>query len=538
MRHSLILWLCCIGSLAASASDSGTISGVVRDAEGKPLAGAAIIIVGHRVPPFSKQTTSSAAGEYRFTDLVAGDYTIRAEADGYAANASPYVHIPLALDAASIDIALTRTASVPASAASVARPQPSLQLQASGLHGLIDPGGYSASTTANAASGLVRGMADLKRSDVSPGTAEAKDWPCSLEPELRKAVEEHSDDAEADLRLGEFYVAHNQPALAIPLLKRTLQVDSSDLRATRALGIAWLESGDFEQAHNLFVSLAERHDEADVHQLLAKADEGSGMFRQAAQEYRISDREEPSEQSVLGVGYELILAGSPAEAVTVFQAGEQKYPQSISLRIGAGTAQFLGSQFAQAIESFLGATDVNPSDSRPYPFLSDASGVSNDQSERVRNSFRRFVDRMPNNAAANYYYALYLSRNSTEGNRGDIEALLKRAVEAEPGLAKAHLLLADTYTSGGNYSEAIPEYETVVGLAPGLNDAHYRLALAYKRAGRAEDSAREMKVFQQASSGRSSGPESDKINIALFISVMDASAQALNAERQCTQSSH
>jgi hypothetical protein len=197
-------------SLCAAAADSGTISGVVRDEQGKALSGVTVKLNG------KVSTMSGPSGDYRFSNLALGAYKIAALLDGCTMASSPVVSVTSASIAVTADLTLMRTSSTSA--------QKTPQFQAAGIHGLIDPGGYSASAGADAASGVLRGIADVQRTGMNVGTSSGKDWPCALEPGLQRAVEANPDQAEPNRRLGEFYVAHAQPSMAIPLLKRALQI--------------------------------------------------------------------------------------------------------------------------------------------------------------------------------------------------------------------------------------------------------------------------------------------------------------------------
>ncbi|MGA7318447.1 MAG: hypothetical protein WBX22_31280, partial [Silvibacterium sp.] len=86
---------------------------------------------------------------------------------------------------------------------------------------------------------------------------------------------------------------------------------------------------------------------------------------------------------------------APPGAAKTFEAGERQYSHSVTMRIGEGAAQFLMGHSAEAVHSFLGATDLDPSDSRPYPFLASASGMTDAERTRVRESFKRFLGRVP-----------------------------------------------------------------------------------------------------------------------------------------------
>jgi tetratricopeptide (TPR) repeat protein len=522
-------------TLWAAIADSPSLSGVARDGAGKPLVGVRITLTGGENASLTFQTTSDSQGEYRFANLRAGKYALVAELSGYATTGPLAMRIVSASIPLTVGLTLERSSSAQGADAQTAS-HPPLEFQSSGIRGVIDPGGYSASTS-SAASGLLRGIADMKRTARRSDIADSKDWPCALEPELRDAVAAHPEQPEANRRLGQFYVAHGQPARAIPLFKRALHINGSDAVALRELAVALMQDGEFGDARNVLLPLVKLQAEPDLHQLLARADEGSGMFQQAAQEYREAESKEPSEKNIFSEGYELILAGSIADGMGVFDAGIKMYPRSISLRIGAGTAQCLLGNTSEGLRIFLDATDIDPADPRPYSFLASASGISSDESDRVQKSFKRFLDREPDNGSASFFYALALSRGSSAANTDRIEALLKQAIQLDPNLAKAHLLLAEIYARRNDYEDAVPEFEAAVRLAQDMSEAHYRLALAYKHIGRPEQAAREMEIFRLSKKDQASGSDEEGIDLAQFISVMDTPGRLSNPETPCPASS-
>ncbi len=541
LRCALIAVAVTANVFGANAANQGSVAGTVRDGDGKPLSGASVRLSNLETHQVAYRAISGPSGEFRFAELTDGAYSLSAELSGYNAAGPVIVRVHSNSLAVAADLTLTRVSATAESGAfasdatDASHPKP--EFQAAGIRGLIDPGGYSASSN-GAASGILRGIADIKRTDKSFGASAAKDFPCGLETELRSAVAEFPDQANPNLRLGEFYVVHDQPAQAIPFLKRSLEIDGTNDDASRELAIAFLQSGEFENARKTLSPLENRDTTPEAHQLLARAAEGSGMFQQAAQEYRAAYNMESSEESLFGEGYELILAGSPAEGNIAFEAGVKRYPQSIALRVGAGTAQFLLGNTSTALRCFLDAADIDPTDPRPYPFVASASGISHDEEERVRNSFKRYLDRKPDSGLANYFYALALSRESGGVDAGRIETLLKRAIQLDPNLAKAHLQLADLYAQRDDYADAVPEYEAAVRLAQGLNEVHYRLAMAYKHIGRTEQSAREMEIFQLSKQRQAEANAGQGIDIAQFISVMDAPHRPGNQEIQCPATPH
>jgi iron complex outermembrane receptor protein len=65
------------------AASGPSLSGVVKDPQGRAVAGASLTLYS-RTASTSKNTTSDSAGSYRFEGLAAGDYILRAESAGFA----------------------------------------------------------------------------------------------------------------------------------------------------------------------------------------------------------------------------------------------------------------------------------------------------------------------------------------------------------------------------------------------------------------------------------------------------------------------
>ncbi|MBC8234838.1 tetratricopeptide repeat protein, partial [bacterium] len=71
------------------------------------------------------------------------------------------------------------------------------------------------------------------------------------------------------------------------------------------------------------------------------------------------------------------------------------------------------------------------------------------------------------------------------------------SIHSQRRLASAHYGLGQVYASQKHYDEAIAEFQQAIENDPYYSDAHYSLANAYTRQGRAEDAAKEMKIFQK-----------------------------------------
>ena len=61
----------------------GQVAGLVRDAAGKPIANARVLLVAGPGPLIEMAVLTNDKGEYEWTDLAAGEWTLAAYADGF-----------------------------------------------------------------------------------------------------------------------------------------------------------------------------------------------------------------------------------------------------------------------------------------------------------------------------------------------------------------------------------------------------------------------------------------------------------------------
>jgi tetratricopeptide (TPR) repeat protein len=321
------------------------------------------------------------------------------------------------------------------------------------------------------------------------------------EQQFKKAATLEPQDYEANHNLGEFYARSNKIAEAIPFLERAERINPSAYDNGYDLALAYLLEGRLSDARQLIQDLLKRRDTAELHNLLGQVEEKDGNFVAAANEFQAAAHLEPSENNIFDWGSELLLHRTLEPAIEVFRQGADRYPDSSRMAIGLGMALYSLGKYDQAVKSLLRAADLNPSDPRGYPFLSGAFDSSPSQAEEVIERFRHFAELQPESGRALYYYAMSLWKGKRSEDPSldlqHIEALLKKSVALEPGLAEAHFQLANLYSDQKKYAEALPEYSRARELNPDLADTHYRLAQAYVRLGKKELAEEEFKIYRQ-----------------------------------------
>ena len=347
----------------------------------------------------------------------------------------------------------------------------------------------------------------------------------SLLPEterrLRQAVQANPQSFEANHYLGEFYINAGKLAEGLPYLEKAQRLDPAHYVNGYDLALAYLETNKLVQARQQVHSLLQRQNLAELHNLLGEIEEQQGDYVRAANEYQVAARMDPSESHIFDWGNELLLHRAFRPAMAIFKRGAERYPQSAKLHIGLGVALYSQGLYDDAARTLCRASDLEPSDQRPYLFLGKMFDISVYQAREVTERLKRFVQLQPQNALAHFYYAMSLWKGgrtaSAAAPRDEIEAHLKRAVTLHPSLPDPHLQLGSLYTSVHEYAEATREYKLTVQLNPDLADAHYHLAQAYLRRGERMLAKKETERYERLHKQEMLDVEKKRIETGQFI---------------------
>src|SRR5260370_32827137 len=168
--------------------------------------------------------------------------------------------------------------------------------------------------------------------------------------------------------------------------------------------------------------------------------------------------------------------------------------------------------------------------------------VEGTPSETSAQRLERFAQLQPNNALANYYYAVSLWKQSASsvdterdsGRENDrdntrsarVESLLHKAVHLDPKLGAAYLQLGILYSQRMDFSRAISAYQRAIEVSPEqvtpesnetLEVAHYRLAQAYLRIGEKARAQQELQLHDQLAKNTKEHIERERREIQQFV---------------------
>jgi tetratricopeptide (TPR) repeat protein len=311
----------------------------------------------------------------------------------------------------------------------------------------------------------------------------------------------------------------------LPYLERASQLNPGDYENAYELVLARSATGQYQAARTGARALLAKpnfavRQQAELHHLLGNIEEKAGDPLEAVREYQRAAELDPSEPNLFDWGADLLMHRAFEPAIEVFTEGNRLFPRSARMLAGIGVAWYARGGYDQAARSLCEASDLDPNDSNPYLLLGKMQSVETMQSECVVERLKRFVGLQPENAVANYYYALVLSRQDGSQDANDLaqaESLLDNAVRLDPKLAPAYLQLGILYSQRGNSSKAISAYQKAIEANPQLDEAHYRLAQAYNRGGEKLKAQAELRLYEQLSKKTAEESERQRREIQQFV---------------------
>lgn len=339
--------------------------------------------------------------------------------------------------------------------------------------------------------------------------------------QFRRVLALKPNDYSANHNLGEFYAQTGKIADARPLLARAQQIDPAAYDNGYDLGMADLLTGQLAQGRQDVEALLQTKSTGELHNLLGQIEEKDGKFVDAANEFETAAHMDPTEDNLFDWGSELLLHRAYEPAIDVFKAAAQRYPASPRMMIGLGLAYYSRGLYEEAVKALLAATDLDPKEPRGYLFLSKAYDSSPSQADAVIQRFQRYATLEPNNALAQYYYAMSLWKGKQiEGSSLDVQqvqALLEKSIALNDTMPEAHMQLGNLYANQHEYEKSVPEYVRALQLNPNLPDAHYRLGTDYVHMGQKDRAQAEFAVYQTLRAQHMAEADKERAEVEQFV---------------------
>jgi tetratricopeptide (TPR) repeat protein len=528
------------------------VEGTVRDSAGKPVAGASVSLLREDQSK-AAETKTDAGGAFVFLAVRAGNYTVKIEKSWSRDGIETPIHLvpaekkhcDLVLRGAGESSASSSAASASSSnASSVIELDDRPNFIVAGITDSTGSGGHGSETRMRTGEVLAKETLNLG-SDGSKGvpTAVAGSTGHEAQPSeraLQATVRQNPRSFEANHGLGEFYFHSEKCREAIPLLQAAYQVNPEDHANAFDLALALKACGEFaqarEQVNQVLASEKElgKPDEAELRRVLGDVDEKLEDPLDAVREYERAAGLDASEENYFAWGAELLLHRAVAPALEVFGRGVRLHPDSARMLAGLGAALYTNGSVEEAAQRLCAASDLtpsvppsdSPSASAPYLFLGEMQEATSTPLPCVEPKLARFAHDRPDNAFANYYYALALWKRERGSENPDamrqVEALLRKSLAIDPKLDLAYLQLGNLYFARGSFQEALTAYEKAVVANPAGGEAHYRLGLTYKRIGEEAKAQREFEEYKRLDKSEAAAIERQRRELRQFLFVLQS----------------
>jgi tetratricopeptide (TPR) repeat protein len=538
LRTAITIWVSLVFVAVAQNStsklgDTVTIYGTVINSAGKPV-GEALVRLEQESKALASTTTNSA-GDFTFSGLMAGNYVLGAEHSGMRSRPA----VVLASSAGKenrIDLVLEDSVSVEkgstALSQSSAQPMEFADKPNFTVAGITDwtaAGGHGSDSNLRTSEALVRETTSLKTEDSesgSGGTLRKVHETDGSESKLRTAVAHEPASYEANHQLGDFYLHAGRSKEAIPVLQAAYRLNPADHANEYDLALANENAGDFSEARRHVKELLAQGETAEWDRLAGELDEKLNDPLKAVHEYERATLLEPSEANYFQWGSELLLHRAVWQAQEVFQRGARAYPQSARMLAALGAALFAGARYNEAALRFCEASDLNPSDPKPYEYMGKIEMAAPNPLACIDQKLARFVQQQPENANANYFYAMTIWKEQEHSADKlalrQVETLLRKAVAVDPQCADGYLQLGNLYSSQRDYVKAISFYERAIKVNPQLGDAHYRLGVAYDRTGNRDKAQQEFRLHDKITKLEAEEVENERREVKQFLVTVPA----------------
>ena len=411
------------------------------------------------------------------------------------------------------------------------------QFTVAGVTDATNLGGHGSDTIQRTKETFAKETASLSRESINnshPALASS----VSVEKSLRETAEREPNNFEANRELGKFLVEHGKGREAVSYLERASGLKAGDFDSNHELALAYVEVGRYDEAERkireLLAHQGPAKSEADLHHLLADIEEKKGTPLGAVQQYQRAVELDPSEGNIFDWATELLLHGAAEPAIEVLDRGSRRFPKSVRILTALGVAWYIRGSYEQAARRLCQASDLVPNDPAPYLFLGKLQAIEA-PSEEVSARLERFARLQPENAMANYYYAVSLWKQRKDPldreKLAQIEALLNTAVYLDPRLSQAYLQLGILYSEKKDFPRATAALRRTIEISPEMAEAHYRLAQAYKRAGEPSKAEQELQFYNRVSSENADAAVREHHELQRFLYTLRSSVTPLQSQQ-------
>ena len=319
--------------------------------------------------------------------------------------------------------------------------------------------------------------------------------------ELKRAVALDATNLPAKSNLGHAYMLAHQyrEAAAAYAAASALAPTEAELRYNQALAL--FNGGDYASAADVLAAISPADLTGEMRLLAADADERSGRYGEALQQYQAAAKADPSDANLYALTLELLRHWTWPEAAKVANYGAQLYPASHHFPIAAGIAYYAAADYKSAVHVFSSLLSAEPQNAMVADLLGRSCSLLEEGTDSGCSGIFDYAMQHRQSPILTTYAAVALLHGSqTAGDLDRAAALLQDAIHAAPDYPDAYFQLGVLEQRRSHWSESAAALQKTIELRPDYPEAHYRLSRVYAKLGRTKDAEAEMLLHQQYSS--------------------------------------
>ncbi len=170
---------------------------------------------------------------------------------------------------------------------------------------------------------------------------------------------------------------------------------------------------------------------------------------------------------------------TPEPAVAVLDSALVRFPKDAELYRLLGLARYAMGDSQKALDAFLQAIDMEPYSELMYVSLETLLPEAGPRLNQIVLKLRAFCEKKPSSPVGHYLLAQALSNRP--GAEEETEALLRKAITADPGFWPAYYELHKPLLAREQLAEAAQALEKATALNPRHAASHYSLSQIYAR---------------------------------------------------------
>ncbi|WP_265941671.1 XrtA/PEP-CTERM system TPR-repeat protein PrsT [Dechloromonas sp. A34] len=262
------------------------------------------------------------------------------------------------------------------------------------------------------------------------------------------------------MRLAEIYIASNNRVEAIKSLRRAIEIKPNLVEAQRALILLAMDGENIGEALEIARQMQKQRPKEAVGYIQEGDIHGSQKNWPASfAAYRNGLKQLPAPELAVKLHIALIASGNIAEAEKTASTWLKEHPKDISLRMHLGDMASSRKDFAQALQHYRTALEIQPNNPVVLNNLAWISGQS--KAPKAIEYAERANRLAPNQPPFMDTLAMLLAE---KGDTAKAIDLLRKAMSIAPQAAAIQLNLAKVLISAGKKDDARKELEVIAKL--------------------------------------------------------------------------